>query len=216
LRKDEGLKVMASFKELPYLAQIGIVALVILLLAAGAYMFALEPLAKANQADALTLRSKQAEVAQLNPYKAKLAELNAQAEALKVQMEAQRKIVPEEKEVPAFITQVENESVAAGVEIRRYTPKDTATKEYYVEVPFEIDVDGPFYSVVNFFDRLQKLDRIVNVSHFSMGSLKGGKTGVKRSYTWSPNETVATGCVLTTFYSSSKAVTPPTAAKAKR
>ena len=60
---------MASFKELPYLAQIGIVALVILLLAAGAYMFALEPLAKANQADALTLRSKQAEVAQLNPYK---------------------------------------------------------------------------------------------------------------------------------------------------
>ena len=30
---------MTSFKELPYLAQIGIVALVILLLAAGAYMY---------------------------------------------------------------------------------------------------------------------------------------------------------------------------------
>jgi hypothetical protein len=42
---------MVSFKQLPYVAQIGIVALVILLLAVGAYMFAIEPLAKANQAD---------------------------------------------------------------------------------------------------------------------------------------------------------------------
>ncbi len=67
---------MTSFKQLPYLAQIGIVALVILLLAAGAYMFKLQPLAKANQADALTLQSKQAEVAQLTPYKSRLAELN--------------------------------------------------------------------------------------------------------------------------------------------
>ena len=90
-------------------------------------------------------------------------------------MEAQRKIVPEEKEIPAFITLVENESVAAGVEIRRYTPKDTVTKEYYVEVPIEIDVDGPFYAVLNFYERLQKLERIVNVSRLTMGALKSGK-----------------------------------------
>jgi type IV pilus assembly protein PilO len=206
---------MASFKELPYLAQIGIVALVILLLAVGAYMFALEPLAKANQADALTLKSKQAEVAQLTPYKARLAELNAQAAALKVQMEAQRKIVPEEKEVPTLIIQVENESVAAGVEVRRYTPKDTSTKEYYVEVPFEIDVDGPYYAVLNFYDRLQKLDRIVNVSKLTMGAIKGGKSGIKRSYTWSPNETVSASCVLTTFYSNSKSGMPSAVAAKK-
>jgi type IV pilus assembly protein PilO len=207
---------MANFKELPYLAQIGIVALVILLLAAGAYMYALQPLAKANQADALTLRSKQAEVAQLNPYKSKLADLNAQMETLKAQMAAQEKIVPEEKAVPSLIAQVENQAVAAGVEVRRYTPRDTSTKEYYTEVPFEVDVDGPFYSVVNFFDRLQKLERIVNVGHLTMGSVKGGKSGVKRSYTWSPNETVASSCVLTTYYSNPKSATPPAAAQAKR
>ncbi len=208
---------MTSFKQLPYMAQIGIVALVIVLLAVGAYFFALEPLKKANQADELTLRSKQAEVAQLAPYREKLAELNAQTEALKVQMEAQRKIVPEEKEVPSLIIQVERESVAAGVEIRRYTPKDTTKKEYYVEVPFEVDVDGPYYAVVNFYDRLQKLERIVNVNRLTMGALKGGKSGVKRAYAWSPNETVGANCLLTTFYSNPKAVAaPPLAAKAKK
>jgi type IV pilus assembly protein PilO len=206
---------MTSFKELPYVAQIGLVALVVLLLAVGAYMFALQPLAKANQADELTLKSKQAEVARLTPYKAKLAELLLQTETLKVQMEAQRKIVPEEKEVPAFITLVHSESVAAGVEVRRYTPKDTTTKDYYVEVPFEIDVDGPYYSVLNFYDRLQRLERIVNVNHLTMGALRGGKSAVKKSYKWSPNETVSASCVVTTFYSNSKGGPPPAAAAKK-
>jgi type IV pilus assembly protein PilO len=200
---------MLSFKQLPYVAQLGIVALVVLLLAAGVYMFSLNPLAKANQADALTLRSKQAEVALLTPYKAKLQQLTVQTEVLKVQMEAQRKIVPEEKEVPTFITMVENEAAAAGVEIRRYTAKDIAAKEYYVEVPIEIDIDGPFYSVLNFYERLQKLERIVNVSRLTMGALKNGKTGTRKGYQWSSNETVGANCLLTTFYSTTKGGAPP-------
>jgi len=204
---------MTSFKELPYVAQIGLVTLVVVLLAAGAYMFALEPLAKANQADALTLKSKQAEVAQLTPYKAKLAELILQTETLKAKMEAQRKIVPEEKEVPAFITLVQSESVAAGVEVRRYTPKDTTVKDYYVEVPFEIDVDGPYYSVLNFYDRIQKLERIVTVNRLTMGALKGGKSPVKKAYKWSPSETVSASCLVTTFYSNSKGGPVPVAVK---
>jgi type IV pilus assembly protein PilO len=203
---------MASFKELPYVAQIGIVALVILLLAGGAYLYSLAPLSKANDADALTLKSKQAEIAQLTPYKAKLAELTAQTETLKLQMEAQKKIVPEEKEVPAFITLVEQQSAGAGVEVRRYTPKDTAAKEYYTEVPVEIDIDGPYYAVLNFYDRLQKSERIVNVNHLVMGALKGGKAPGK-VYKWSPNETVAASCLLTTFYSTTKGSAPPVAAK---
>jgi type IV pilus assembly protein PilO len=204
---------MMNFKQLPYVAQLGLVALVILLLAGGAYLFALEPLAKATEADALTLKSKQAEIAQLTPYRTKLADLNAQTEVLKVKMEAQRKIVPEEEEVPAFITLVENQASAAGVEVRRYTPKDTTAKEYYVEVPVDIDVDGPYYSVLNFYDRMQKSERIVNVSHLSMGALKGGKSSVKKTYKWSPNETVYANCLLTTFYSTSKGGVPSAAAK---
>ena len=208
---------MMSFKQLPYMAQIGIVALVTILLTVGTYFYALAPLKKVNEADALTLKAKQAEVAQLAPYRERLAELNAQTESLKAQMEAQKKIVPEEKEVPSLITQVERESVAAGVEVRRYTPRDISRKEYYVEVPFEVDVDGPYYAVVSFYDRLQKLERIVNVSKLTMGSLKGGgKSGIKRAYPWSPKETVGANCVLTTFYSNPKDVAAPAAVKGKK
>jgi type IV pilus assembly protein PilO len=204
---------MVSIKELPYIAKVGIVTLTILLVAAGVYFLELVPMSKANAADKLTLKSKEAEIAQLSPYKAKLADLTAQADALKAQMEEQRKVVPEEKEVPTFITLVANESAAAGVEVRRYTPKDTSTKEYYVEVPFEVDVDGPYFAVRDFYDRVQKLQRIVNVSKLQMAALKGGRVPTKKAYKWSPNETVGASCVLTTFYSSTAKATPPAAAK---
>jgi type IV pilus assembly protein PilO len=206
---------MTNIKDLPYLAKIGIVALVILLLTACAYVYALQPLEKANQADELTLKSKQAEIAQLTPYKAKLAELNAQAAALKQQMEEQSKIVPEQKEVPSFITMVEAASVASGVEVRSYSPKSTAAKEYYVEVPFEVELDGPFYDVMNFFNRIQKLDRIVNVSKLTMHALKSGAGG-GGSYRMSPDETVTAKCMLTTFYSNPKETNKPVAGKAKK
>jgi type IV pilus assembly protein PilO len=212
---------MSNFKQLPYLAQIGIVALVILLLTGGAYWFALVPLDKANEADAMTLRTKQAEVNQLKTYKDKLKELTAQAADLQAKMEEQSKIVPEEKNVPSLITQVEAASVAAGIEIRRYTPKATSAKEYFTEVPVDIDVDGPFFSVLDFFTRLQNMDRIISVSHLKMGALKdhGGQTGVRRSYKWGPHETVAANCLLTTYYSNPKVAIPASAkkpAKAKR
>jgi len=39
----------------------------------------------------------------------------------------------------------------AGIEIRRYTAKPVSTREFYTEVPFEVELDGPYYSVLNFF-----------------------------------------------------------------
>jgi type IV pilus assembly protein PilO len=204
---------MTSFKQLPYMAQIGIVVLVIVLLAVGGYLFVLQPLEKSNQADALSLRSKQAEIAQLAPYRQRLADLEAENQALQVQMKAQSKIVPEEKSVPSFITQVEHESVLAGVHVRRYTPSATKKQQYYVEVPFNIDIDGPYYAVANFYDLLSKMTRIVNVSQLTLGSLKSGATGIRRAYKWSPKETVGANCELTTFYSNPKAVTPPPVAR---
>jgi type IV pilus assembly protein PilO len=204
---------MVNFKQLPYVAQIGLVAAAVFLLAGGVFFIELLPIVKANQADAIVLKARQAEVARLTPYKTKLADLNAQTDALKIKMEEQRKVVPDEAEVPSLITLVASEAAASGVEVRRYTPRDTTSKEYYVEVPIDIDVDGPYYSVLNFYDRLQKVQRIVNVSKLTMGALKGGKGGAKGSYKWAPDETVSANCLLTTFYSTSKGGAPPAAAK---
>lgn len=199
---------MQPLTQLPRSAQLGIIVLVITVLSVTSYFVWLRKLEQQNEKDEITLKTKRAELAQLAPYRTKLADLNAQTSALEAQMEAQKHIVPEEKEVPKFITLVANEAVAAGVEVRRYTPRDQVAKEYYIEVPFDVDVDGPYFSVLNFYDRLQHLERIVNVNKLAMSALKGGRTPVRKTYKWAPNETVVASSQLTTFYSVNKNAAP--------
>jgi Tfp pilus assembly protein PilO len=88
------------------------------------------------------------------------------------------------------------------VELRRYKAKDTKPQQYYTEVPFDMELDGPYYSMLNFFDRVNKLDRIVNISNLLVSTThnpSGAKT--KHSYTYAPNESVVASFTATTYFS---------------
>ncbi|HEX6881391.1 MAG TPA: type 4a pilus biogenesis protein PilO, partial [Terriglobales bacterium] len=162
------------------------------------------------EADAKILAAKQAEVAQLQPFQGKLAELNRSIDGLKQLLELQKRIVPEEKEVESFIKLMQAEASRSNVEIRRYTANPVATKEYYSEAPFYIELDGPYYAVLDFFQRVGKMERIINISNLAMASVsKPSGAKVKKTYKYEPNETVVASCVATTFYS--RASTPPPA-----
>jgi type IV pilus assembly protein PilO len=94
------------------------------------------------------------------------------------------------------------EARKAGIEIRRYTAKPAASKEFYTEVPFEIELDGPYYSMLGFFDRVGKLERIVNVSGLLVASTrKPSEAKAKKTYQYAPTETVVATCTTTTYFS---------------
>ncbi len=139
------------------------------------------------------------EVAQLRDSERRHAELKAQIAALQKQLEVLRTIVPEEKDVDEFIRMVHSSAASSSVELRRVTAKPVVAKEYYNELPFELEFDGPYYAVMSFFSRLGRLSRIINVSDLKFSgaeSTRGG--GVK--YPIRPGTTVVATCVATTFF----------------
>jgi len=100
------------------------------------------------------------------------------------------------------IEMLDAESQKAGVEVRRYKAKDEKSAQYYSEVPFDMELDGPYYSMLNFFDRVSKLERIVNVSGLLVSTTKKPtEAKVKHQYQYAPNESVAASFTATTFYS---------------
>ena len=121
---------------------------------------------------------------------------------LKQQLEIERRIVPDEKAVDGFIEMMDTEAQKAGVELRRYTAKPVAAKEYYSEVPFDMELDGPYYSMLNFFDRVGKLERIVNISGLLVANTKNPSAAkAKHTYQYAPNESVVATFTATTFFS---------------
>lgn len=201
---------MAKWSELPAKAKLGIAVAVVALLTGAMYFLAFKSMMEENEKTKNKLRTVQADNDSLRPYENKLAELDRQIESLKQQLEIQKRIVPEEKEADNFIRLMQSTASNSDVYIRRYTAARTSPKEFYVEVPFEMELDGPYYSVLSFFDKLSKVERIVNISALQMASVKSpGPARTKNRYDYAPNETVVATCMATTYFSKEPDAVPP-------
>ena len=193
---------MANLTDLPEAKQWGVIAGMALLLTLAAYFGVFRSMSTANEADAQKLQTKMAENAELERYRPKLVQIEQQIENLKLQLAIQERIVPDEKEADKFMRMMQGEAEKSGIEIRRYTSMPTSTREFYTEVPFEIEVDGPYYSLLNFFDRVAHLERIINISSLAMSTVgKPMDAKAKHTYQYAPGESVVATCTATTFFS---------------
>ena len=193
---------MENFSEISGLKQWGMLLAGAALVTGALYFTVFKSQEDTNAAARQTLDAKQRENAELESYRPKLADMDRQVASLKQQLEIERKIVPDEKEAEGFIKMLDAEAVKAGIEIRRYTADPVASKEFYSEAPFELELDGPYYSVLKFFDQVGHLERIVNVSGMLMASTKKpGEAKTKHTYQYAPNESVVATCTASTFFS---------------
>jgi len=205
-----------NFNDMSGMKQWGLVLAIAGLLSAALYFTYFKSQRDANQSAQKSLDAKLQENREHEPYKTKLAEIDRQLASLEQQMEIEKRIVPEEKEVDGFMKMLDAEAAKSGIELRRYTAQPTASKEFYTEVPFEIELDGSYYSMMNFFDRVAKLERIVNVSNLLVANTKkGGEAKAKHTYQYAANESVVATCMATTFFSHDQPVATPATAKGR-
>src|ERR1700716_3523610 len=163
---------MANFTELSGLKQWAVVIAGGAVVTTALYFTVFKTQSDKNAAAQHALEDKIRENNELESYRPKLKQIDQQLAELKQQLEIEQRIVPDEKQVDGFITMLDSEAQKAGVELRRYSAKPTSSKEYYTEMPFDIELDGPYYSMLNFFDRVGKLERIVNMSGFMLANTK--------------------------------------------
>lgn len=190
------------FSELSASIQLAIVVGLAVVLTGAAYWFVYKDMDAANRTLRAQLKAKQDENAALRPYADKKADMERKIATLKDQLEQMKRIVPDEKEAPQFMEMLQAEARKAGIEVRRYTAKPTAQREFFTEVPFDMELDGSYYTLLRFFQSVAHLDRIINVSGLKMASLrKASDAGVKKQYQYAPTETVAVTCQATTFFS---------------
>jgi len=181
---------------------LGVLLLVAVVASGGLYYTVYKSQRDANAAAQVKLQAKMRENAELEAYRPKLADIERQLASLKQQLDIERRIVPDEKEVDNFMRLVSEEARKSGVEVRRYTARPYVAKEFYTEVPFEVELDAPYYSMLGFFDRLSKVERIVNVSNLLVASTrKPSDAKAKHAYQYAPSESVVATALATTYFS---------------
>ena len=103
-------------------------------------------------------------VANLARYRREAAELEARLNLLKERL-------PTEKEMPTLYRTLSDAGTQAGLGVSLFQPRDPSTKDYYNEIPITVTAEGTYHEIGEFFERLAKLSRVVNVTDFRLTAL---------------------------------------------
>ncbi|UCD71847.1 MAG: type 4a pilus biogenesis protein PilO [Syntrophobacterales bacterium] len=142
-----------------------------------------------------------------------LAKFRKDDESLQRELTLALAQLPNKKEIPELLRNISSLGKGSGLEFLLFKPKpeervvaqpttpsrpkraEKGKKKsveptgFYARVPLELTMLGGYHNVASFFDKISKLDRIINILNFSMGDVEqiGGETVVK------------TSCLATTF-----------------
>ena len=91
-------------------------------------------------------------------------------ECAKVQERFQEalKLLPDKREIPNLLKNISQQGLDAKLEFRLFSPQPEKAKDFYMEIPVSMEVRGEYGNVLNFFDRVGRMDRIVNILNISM------------------------------------------------
>ena len=151
--------------ELPKFQKIAILVVVIILAAALYYSFLHVPLGDqiAKLADSVEIAkneklAKSQKAASLLRLRQDLARLDLELKKAVAQL-------PDRKEVADLLGSISNKAQSAGLEILTFRPRAETFQEFYAEVPVDITVKGNYHEMIDFFDNVGRLDRLINIDN---------------------------------------------------
>ena len=97
-------------------------------------------------------------VADLLKYRREVAELEARLNALKDRL-------PGEKEIPTLYRSLSDAATASGLGVSLFQPRPPAVRDYYSEIPIALNAEASYHQLGEFFERVAKLPRVVNVGN---------------------------------------------------
>ncbi|MFT6029175.1 MAG: type IV pilus assembly protein PilO [Oleiphilaceae bacterium] len=109
------------------------------------------------------------QVANLDAFRLQMAEMQKSFGALLKQL-------PAKTEVPGLLEDITNTALGSGLEIKSLQLRPEVSKEFYAELPMDIEVSGSYHDIASFVSGVASLPRIVTLHDMSI-NLSDTKTG---------------------------------------
>lgn len=198
---------LERFGQLPLVVQVAaLLGVAVLLVALGEFVSVPYLFPVKDVKDEILRLSQQkttldAEVAQLNRVRQRHQQFRQQLADMEVQLENSKVLVPTEKRTDDFMRLLQSSAVATRIAIRRLASRPVVYKDFYAEMPFAIQLDGPYYNLQEFYERLSQTTRIINVGGLQLESIDTAQG----QFDYVPGTSVAGQCIITTYYIPSEA-----------
>ena len=112
-----------------------------------------------------------------------LPKLEAQNIKVNTQFKEALKILPNSREIPKLLITITRLGKESGLEYRTFTPLKERKRDFFIEIPVKVQLGGKYHDVAMFFDKISRMDRIVNIINVSMKPAKNLSTALKTNCT---------------------------------
>ena len=133
-----------------------------------------------------------------------LAKLEAEHREVAAQLKEAIELLPDKREIPSLLRNITTLGKESRLEFPLFTPQGERPQDFYVEIPVSIQLSGKYNDVASFFDKVARMDRIVNIHGISMKPEKEMST------------TLVTKCTAVTYRFKSEAERKAEEAKKKK
>lgn len=138
----------------------------------GARADTLEQVTQKEQELRSTFEIKQKKVANLDAYKAQLAEMERSFGTMLRQL-------PSETEVPQLLNDISQTRIASGLEEELFKPRGEVPRDFYAELPNDLHVTGDYHELGEFVSGVAALPRIVTLHNVNIKPLGKDSDGLR-------------------------------------
>lgn len=117
------------------------------------------------QAELARLRAKAEQSRQITSQR---PHLEQEVKLLEARLQRVVQKLPAEKEIPSLLKRVASLGQEADLDVTLFKPGTAVMKEFYAEIPVQLKVAGTYHDLGLLFERLGRLERIVNVADLAI------------------------------------------------
>ncbi len=170
--------------------QLALFGLLVVLLAGSYYYFLLR--GQLDERDRLRgeVLDLERSVAQTAAVASQLERFRKELDVLEQRLKDLRSILPSEKETPQVLRSAQEMAASSSLKISRFQPMPVVPHPFYSDWPILIEVRGSYNALGDFFEKISRATRIINVENVVVRGIDGSMDS---------RMTLSAACYITTF-----------------
>jgi type IV pilus assembly protein PilO len=157
-------ELIAKISKVPLVQRLLAAAGVLGLIVVGVYFMGVAPENEQSQRAQSEIDSLDAKLVKKKAIAKDLTRYQVEVERLKQKLNEALTQLPNQSEIPELLQKLATLVEQSDCQMAKFSPKGEIKQDFYARIPVEMEITGNYHSIALFFDRVSKLDRIVNVS----------------------------------------------------
>jgi type IV pilus assembly protein PilO len=112
----------------------------------------------------------------------KLSQFREEVKRLEIDLSKLLQILPSKRNTEDLIKRIETLTRQGDFALKKFTPGEFVSKDFYSEWPISISLDGTYHNLALFFDRMSRFSRIINVEEMKIGLLDAPGKSIAASF----------------------------------